>query len=272
MGRVLFWSAAVLCLAAAILPAGATARTAEAGYETYVACEMNHKAPEASSCQLGEHVSAFIQASHETEYVICVLFPSGKTKCSEPETIPAGALYANRIYSNEVGTEQISWQVDDKIVGEASVRIERPQVRLATQVTETPLQVRPPLIGYTGDGTGFLAGRKDNPRHITEGLAGGGLHWLSWGPRSAVARGWDWVDDCRPDCARGSFRHFRAIVRARRPRHGLFTRMTVKAKVRGRWSYDHRKLDYFPPETIGGEQVPAYWEWGICGPRLAPRC
>jgi hypothetical protein len=248
------------------------ASAAEAGYEAYVGCKMNHTAPEATSCQIGDRVSAFLRADQETEYVVCVQFPSGKTKCSDPEVIPAHVLYANRVYSTEPGTELVTWEVDEKVVAEWSVRLERSQVRLATQVPETPLQVRPPFIGYTGDGTGYLGGRRDDPRHVVDGSGGAGLHWLSWGSRSAVARGWDWLNNCRPDCARGSFHRFRALVRARRPRHGLFTRMTIKTRIGGRWRYDHRILDYSPPERIGGEQFPAYWDWGICDARFTPRC
>jgi hypothetical protein len=146
------------------------------------------------------------------------------------------------------------------------------QVRLATQLEETPLQVRPPFIGYTGDGTGYLGGRNDDPRRVVDGTLHGGLHWFTWGSRAALAHGWDWLNNCRPDCADGSFHRFKAIVRARRPRHGLFTRMTIKTKIGGRWRYDHRILDYSPPETIGGEQFPAFWDWGICGSRFTPRC
>lgn len=146
------------------------------------------------------------------------------------------------------------------------------QVRLATQLEEAPLQVRPPFIGYTGDGTGYLGGRSDDPRQVVDGTLRGGLHWLTWGSRAALAHGWDWLNNCRPDCADGSFHRFKAIVRARRPRHGLFTRMTIKTKIGGRWRYDHRILDYSPPETIGGEQFPAFWDWGICGSRFTRRC
>jgi hypothetical protein len=148
----------------------------------------------------------------------------------------------------------------------------RGAVRLATQLEETPLQVRPPFIAYTGDGTGYLAGRKDNPRRVEGGSGGSGLRWLSWGPRTALAHGWDWLNNCRPDCARGSFHRFPAIVRARRPRHGVFTRMTIKTKIRGRWVYDHRILQYSPPTTIGGERFPAFWEWGICGSPYTRHC
>jgi hypothetical protein len=247
------------------------ASAAEVEYEAYVACGMGHTAPAATSCQEGDHVSAYLRASHETEYVLCVQFPSGELKCADPEVIPADTVYANRIFSTELGTDHVTWLVGGKVVAESSVRLERRQVRLATQIPETPLQVRPSFIGYTGDGTGYLGGLEDDPRRQPSD-AGGGLHWLSWGPRSALARGWDWLNDCRPDCARGRFHRFPTIVRARRPRHGLFTRMTIKTDIHGRWSYDHRILAYSPPQRIGDENFPAFWSWGICDARFTPRC
>jgi hypothetical protein len=132
------------------------------------------------------------------------------------------------------------------------------ELRLATQDVEEPLQVEPRVVGYTGDGTGYLGGRKTSPRQVDEG----GLHWLSWGGSTATARGYAWINDCRPYCARGRFHPHRAIIRVRRPRHGLYTRMTIKFKYRHRWAYDHRALD-----LIGG-----YYVWGICGSRFTKPC
>jgi hypothetical protein len=131
-------------------------------------------------------------------------------------------------------------------------------LRLATQDTEDPLQVKPAVVAYTGDGTGYLGGRKTSPGHFENG----GLHWLSWGGSAAVARGYAWLNDCRPDCARGRFHPHRATVRVRRPRHALYTRMTIKFRHQHRWAYDHRALDY-----IGG-----YYVWAICGSQYTKPC
>lgn len=141
-------------------------------------------------------------------------------------------------------------------------------VRLATQDPEHPLQVRPLTISYTGDGTGYLGGRKSFPR----GLDRGGLHWISWGPRVADARGYAWLNNCRPDCARGSFHPYRARIRARRPRHGLFTRLIIKLRYRGGWVYDHRSLRHIPASYYEGERYPGYYEWDICGSRYTKPC
>lgn len=141
-------------------------------------------------------------------------------------------------------------------------------VRLATQDSEHPLQVQPPVVGYTGDGTGYLGGRKTSPQHQDHG----GLNWLSWGRRSGIARGFAWLNNCRPSCAGGHFHPYRAKVRVRRPRHGLFTRLTIKVRHHGRWSYDHRALRHIPASSYEGEYYPGYYEWDICGVRYTKPC
>ncbi len=108
---------------------------------------------------------------------------------------------------------------------------------LATQEPGHEMQVRPNTVSYTGDGTGFLRG----------------IHWRSWTARSAFGRGWAFTNDCRPDCADGHFHRSRARLRASRPRHGHFTRMTIVFRYGGRLIHDHRVL-----ERGGG-----YWYWGI---------
>lgn len=139
----------------------------------------------------------------------------------------------------------------------AAVATAKP-VRLATQDTEDQLQVRPSLVSYTGDGTGYLAGRTSSPRHQERG----GLRWLSWGRKRAVAHGYNWLNHCRPSCVEGNFSRHRAIVTARRPRHGLFTRLVIKFRLQGKWRYDHRFLEKFS----------GYWVWGICGTRYTKPC
>jgi hypothetical protein len=124
--------------------------------------------------------------------------------------------------------------------------------KLATQIPDHELQVRPPVVSYTGDGTGFLGGRTTSPpRHLDRGR----IHWLSWGPRSAFGRGYAWLNDCRPYCAAGHFHRHRATVRATRPRGGLFTRLTITYRWDGRRVHDRRVL-----ERSGG-----FYFWGIQG-------
>lgn len=140
--------------------------------------------------------------------------------------------------------------------------------RLATQDPEDQLQVRPAVVSYTGDGTGYLGGRTTSPGHLDRG----GLNWISWKHGLAVAHGFAWLNDCRPDCARGHFSPHRAMVRARRPRHGRFTRMTIKFRYAGRYRYDHRSLAHSPPSEYDGEYFPGYWYWNICGSPYTSRC
>jgi hypothetical protein len=122
--------------------------------------------------------------------------------------------------------------------------------QLATQMPEDELQVRPPIVSYTGDGTGFLGGRTSSPpRHLDRG----GIDWVSWTQRSAFGRGWVWINDCRPYCAAGHFHKARATVRASRPRDGLFTRLTIAYRWGGRDYRDHRVL----------EHAAGFYFWGI---------
>jgi len=62
------------------------------------------------------------------------------------------------------------------------------------------------------------------------------------------------------------------MVRVRRPRDGLFTRMVIKFKYRGKWRYDHRALQHIPGSYYDGEHYPGYYEWGICGDRYTSPC
>jgi hypothetical protein len=55
----------------------------------------------------------------------------------------------------------------------------------------------------------------------------GRLHWTSYSARDGRAVGADWIDDFIQDGAAGTFHPVRATVHVCRPRHGLFTRMTI---------------------------------------------
>lgn len=142
------------------------------------------------------------------------------------------------------------------------------EVTLATQDADHPLQVRPRLVSYTGDGTGYLAGRTTDPHH----LGRDGLHWRSWKARSGFASGYAWINNCRPSCANGHFSKHHAGVRVRRPRSGHFTRMTIRYRYAGKHVVDHRALQYIPPSHYSGESFPGYFVWGICGGRYGTPC
>jgi hypothetical protein len=87
------------------------------------------------------------------------------------------------------------------------------------------LQVKPSKILYAGDGSGFLAGarltaHKDAP-----------LSWTSWTANSGQGSGLDWINNCQPTCAAGTFHSYPVsltVFRARPELHrNVFTRMTV---------------------------------------------
>jgi hypothetical protein len=108
---------------------------------------------------------------------------------------------------------------------------------LATQNPPHEMQVRPHTVYYTGDGTGYASG----------------IHWRSWTQQSAFGKGYAFTNDCRPNCAEGNFHKSRATLRASRPRHGHFTRLTIVFRYGGHLVHDRRKL-----ERAGG-----YWYWGV---------
>lgn len=86
-------------------------------------------------------------------------------------------------------------------------------------------EVKAPMITYTGDGSGFLAGSGRSVRHP------GALRWTRYAGSSATATGSDWRDNCMPDCASGPFTPFPVRLHAYRPArvdgHLVFTRIAV---------------------------------------------
>jgi hypothetical protein len=87
--------------------------------------------------------------------------------------------------------------------------------------------VRPGQIIYTGDGSGFLAGPGKGGRRPKPGK----LAWSSWTSRAAVGSGDDWLNNCQPFCAAGTFSQHAVTIKLYRPRKLLgllvFTRLTL---------------------------------------------
>jgi hypothetical protein len=87
--------------------------------------------------------------------------------------------------------------------------------------------VRPAQIVYTGDGSGFLAGPGTGGRRPKPG----NLKWTSWTSRAALGNGDDWLNNCEPFCAAGTFSQHAVNIKLYRPRKLLgllvFTRMTL---------------------------------------------
>lgn len=86
------------------------------------------------------------------------------------------------------------------------------------------LQVTPPTITYTGDGTGFLGGT--DVRNQNSGIA-----WVRWATFRALGRGFNQLNNCRPSCAGGHFHGYPVRIEMWRPRSLggvlVFTRMTI---------------------------------------------
>ena len=74
--------------------------------------------------------------------------------------------------------------------------------------------VRPGQIVYTGDGSGFLAGPGRAGRHPKPGK----LTWTSWTGGAALGSGDDWLNNCEPFCAAGTFSQHAVNIKLYRPR------------------------------------------------------
>lgn len=125
--------------------------------------------------------------------------------------------------------------------------------KVFTQLTPR-FQVRPPVISYTGDGTGIVGGTNgSSARHS------GHLHWSRDNHTQGVAHGLVWLDDCEPDCAEGSFHPHKVYVHVYSPIHGRFRNLTLSYSANGRHVVDRRRLRCFPP-AFG---IKGYWAWDI---------
>ena len=114
--------------------------------------------------------------------------------------------------------------------------------RLPTLLADGPhgqltWQVRPAHIVYTGDGSGVLGGSDG-----TGAAHPGHLKWASWTRTEATGSGTVWIDDCKPDCAEGTFTGNRVKVNAFRRVKGHFTRLTLRYTYHGKRHVDRRGI------------------------------
>jgi hypothetical protein len=124
-------------------------------------------------------------------------------------------------------------------------------------------QVRPAVISYTGDGTGIVGGPNGTSVHHL-----GHLRWTTYNRRFGIATGLVWLDDCSPDCARGTFTAHHVHVLVFSPHHRHFRRLTLRYRYRGRRYVDRRFAMFYR----GSNGIPGYWAYAICGTRFTPRC
>jgi hypothetical protein len=85
--------------------------------------------------------------------------------------------------------------------------------------------VKPTEIIYTGDGSGLLAGLHKKPHAFNP------IKWSSWRKHAANGSGANWIDNCTPSCAQGTFIGYPVTIKLFRPRvkagYDVFTRMTL---------------------------------------------
>jgi hypothetical protein len=95
-----------------------------------------------------------------------------------------------------------------------------------TSEGSAPPKVKPATILYTGDGSGFFAGAKQVSKTNF-----GKIHWSKWTKKKAVGSGANWLNDCKPNCAKGKFHGYPVTLKLTTPKKvagkNIFTRMTV---------------------------------------------
>jgi hypothetical protein len=112
--------------------------------------------------------------------------------------------------------------------------------------------IRPRIIVLSPDGSSVLAGAGHHGRRSGRNRRwAGSIAWSSWTPSQAVGSGANWMNNCKPDCASGTYHPYPAKLRAYDPRSGHFTRLWVRIKYRGRWRTEIWKLT----KSFGS------WQW-----------
>lgn len=95
-----------------------------------------------------------------------------------------------------------------------------------TSVASAPPKVKPATLIYTGDGSAFFAGATKVSKTNF-----GSLHWSKWNKKKALGSGGNWLNDCKPSCAKGNYHGYAVTLKLTRPRklagHNVFTRMLV---------------------------------------------
>jgi hypothetical protein len=98
---------------------------------------------------------------------------------------------------------------------------------LLTLLGSNQFAVRPSVIGYTGDGTGYIGGSEGRGR-INGKNEFGHIAWLTWTNQAATGTGALWIDTGVPNDAEGTFSSVPVKLRAFAPRDGHFTRLTSR--------------------------------------------
>jgi len=112
--------------------------------------------------------------------------------------------------------------------------------------------VRPKQIVYSGDGSGFLAGPGQAGRHPKPS----NLKWSTWTSGAAQGSGDDWLNNCEPFCAGGTFSQHAVTITLFRPRRMLgllvFTRMRLRY-THGPNPFTHKSSESFKLTKAAGQ-------------------
>jgi hypothetical protein len=109
-------------------------------------------------------------------------------------------------------------------------------------------KVRPATVLVSGDGSAWLggAGHGEPPNYGT-------IRWTKFRRSGARGRGRMFINDCDPDCAGGTFSNRKAVIRARRVRHGHYTRLSAAYERNGERLVARWKL-------VRSSPTYAYWQ------------
>jgi hypothetical protein len=125
----------LIAMTALSIPPSSSAAT----YETFVGCDdLSENPVPAHVCQLGDFPGAYFESDVDTEYEVCVEFPSTAFICSEEEFAEAGVLYVNSITSEQPGAHFVSWYVGEIEVGSWAFRLDPPAPPAAAPATSPP--------------------------------------------------------------------------------------------------------------------------------------
>jgi hypothetical protein len=136
--------------AALLAPVAASAAT----YETFVGCDDFAENPvPAHVCQVGDFPGAFFESDANTEYEVCVEFPTGEVFCSEEELAEAEILYVNSIFgdepSDEPGDYLVGWFVEGAEIGSWAFRLDPPPPPPPAAPVAVAPPAQPPVIVST---------------------------------------------------------------------------------------------------------------------------
>jgi hypothetical protein len=111
---------------------------------------------------------------------------------------------------------------------------------LAADVTSN-FQVRPASMSFGCCGQSFITGPYVSSKNFRL-RKWGHIAWRRWRATGAAGNGLMWLDDCTPNCARGTFQSAPVTIQASRVRNGRYTRLVLNYSFRGRRTVERLAL------------------------------